>query len=213
MIGFIFCHGWGLDKSFWKNILPYFRDYPYLVWDLGYFGDPDIIIPDNQDSIAWIGIGHSLGFSKLLQYNIKFKAIIGLQAFTNFLSNNLVFKKIRLKLIEKMIIDIKVDYIKTLQNFYSESGISFDYLFDKKINLENLSNDLDQLRTNENNLTCNIPCLIIASNGDKIVPSILIKDNFTNSNYRIIVHEGNTHSLGYIYSEFVFKHIMKFIHI
>src|SRR5690606_16079642 len=87
MIGYIFCHGWGLDPTFFNLLCPYFRDHPVLFWNLGYFNEKYCPLPGNSTE-AWIGVGHSFGFAKILQSRIPLKGLIGLQAFVSFLGKD-----------------------------------------------------------------------------------------------------------------------------
>jgi len=143
---FIFCHGFGFDNSFWCNLAPYFMQEKCTYLDLGYFGEgyfPEII--KNDDLL--IGVGHSLGMAKLLQLDIKFDYLIGLNAFSNFLGND---SSLRMK--RKADLEILKKHFtkypkKSLKEFHRRCGVSIA-IGDQKIDGRKLLWDLDFLEIN-----------------------------------------------------------------
>src|SRR5688572_30283333 len=124
MIGFIFCHGWGFSPDFWDNIQIHFKGFPCLFWDLGYFGKVSRPLPTAITSHhQWIGVGHSLGFLKLLESAELFTAMIGLQGFTTFLGLSPVLNKERKRYLKKMITQFEKNPIKTLLDFRQTCGL------------------------------------------------------------------------------------------
>lgn len=85
-LGFIFSHGWAFNKSYWDNLLPHFKEHPCIVLDHGHMDWSTC----HRSIKKFIGsvVGHSLGLVKLLQSKNTFKALIGLQAFNNFLASD-----------------------------------------------------------------------------------------------------------------------------
>lgn len=51
-------HGWGYDRTLWREVLPLLTDYEVEVADLGFFGTPALPIDGDAPRIA---VGHSLG--------------------------------------------------------------------------------------------------------------------------------------------------------
>lgn len=92
MTHFVFCHGFGFDTHFWERIAPFFSREKCSFIDLGYFNNrTESRHLDNQ---AIIGIGHSIGLSKLLSMYSNFDCLIGLNGFINFLGADLaIYKK------------------------------------------------------------------------------------------------------------------------
>lgn len=211
-IGFVFCHGWGFNKDFWRNLKPYFQIYPCYYMDLGYFNNPIEIRQENLTSLKWIGIGHSLGFIKLLESNVQFSALIGLQAFTNFLGSGPELVKIRTQELNKIINNFNLQPLATLENFYNDCGLEFRKEQFKFINYERLITDLEKLKLNYNHLIYSIPLLVIGSKDDKIVPESLIKANFIkNKNTELIIHNKGRHLLGLNEADLIYENIMHFI--
>lgn len=82
MIGIAFLHGWGFGPTAWAQWAAAFPHRPVALLDAGYFGPESLGLPDNPD--GWIGIGHSLGFAKLLSMQTPWKGLIGFGAFLRF---------------------------------------------------------------------------------------------------------------------------------
>jgi len=53
-----------------------------VVLDAGYFSPPDLAIRENPD--GWLGVGHSLGFARLLQMDIPWRGLVGIGGFLRF---------------------------------------------------------------------------------------------------------------------------------
>ena len=197
---FLFSHGFGFDDDFWHFIKPYFSNTPCTFLDSGYFGG-EIQLKNQKTNNTYIGIGHSLGLIKLLGLKVKFKALIGINAFINFKGfDALLHKKrtIELTLFKK---NFQKDPLKTLDHFYENCGLSkadipnFNEKI-KKINTHRLLEHLNLLFT-QVTLKKEVPTLIISSKNDLVVPLALIKDNFEGKNksqIKILSHKG--HLLG-----------------
>ena len=53
-----------------------------MLLDAGYFGPQRLELPPNPQ--GWVGIGHSLGFARLLGMDVPWRGLIGLGAFLRF---------------------------------------------------------------------------------------------------------------------------------
>ncbi len=215
-IQLVFCHGFGCDQSFWRHLAPRFVEYSCIFWDLGYFGPEESIIAPNFKNYQVVAVGHSFGGLKLLNYSADFKAVILLQGFSNFLGNKALLNKKRQLQWQEMRAAFNDDPKSTLQQFYDRAlggdKILFQELIAKiaQINAKKLSFDLDQMII-PNQLKCN-QILAIGSKDDKIVPPILIKDNFEElSNAKIIMHQQGSHLLGFLQAQFIAKEIKVFL--
>lgn len=82
MTGLVFLHGWGYSAQAFSGWAAAFAPRPVLLLDAGYFGAPKLEIPHNAD--GWIGVGHSLGFAKLLSMNVTWRGLVGFGAFLRF---------------------------------------------------------------------------------------------------------------------------------
>jgi pimeloyl-[acyl-carrier protein] methyl ester esterase len=223
-IQLVFCHGFGMDQSFWRNLAQYFEGYDCVFWDLGYFRQEELIIAPNFIDYQVIAIGHSFGVLKLLNYsadlntnlNTNFQAIISLQGFRNFLGNKaLLNKKRQLQWWEMRVAfdhDAKGALLQFYDRVFDRDNILHQELIAKidQLNLKKISLDLDCLivpsRSEFNKI------LSIGSLDDKIVPPILIRDNFAMlNNAKIIMHDGGNHLLGFLEAEFVAQEIKVFL--
>lgn len=210
MIGFIFCHGWGLNINFWDRLKEYFAERPCLIWDLGYFNEPFFSFPEENSEIEWIGIGHSWGLIQLLQSGVPLKGLIGLQSFLNFLGNNDELHQKRSEALEKMIADFEKNPSSTLKMFHAQCGLGPE--MPKTMNINLLKQDLQKLKMDFSNLMPTIPCLILGSVDDLIVPPRLLEDNFKHlTNIQLAIHPSGLHGLGFKEADFVHRQIKRFI--
>lgn len=210
MTQFIFSHGFGFNAHFWDNLATFFSKENCFFIDWGYFNNPTPLpIFDEQNTI---GIGHSLGFSKLINLHEHFSCLIGLNSFTHFLGydKNLYQKRyLELRALKKNFIK---NPIHSLQAFYERCGVP---QFNKNNVSENLDinrllGDLDLLK--QPTTLPLISTLILSTNDDIIVNPLLVKDNFFNRadiKLETIHHAG--HGLGYTKPEDVYNKIMSFL--
>ncbi len=212
MVGFIFCHGWGFTQDFWRPLLPYFQDHPYICWDLGYFGPSSCSMPDLTAHPNWVGVGHSLGMIKLLEHAHLFKALIGLQGFTNFLGSHRTVSKVR----KKELAALKHAFYRspeaTLKEFYQRCGISSEEISLKHVQHDVLYRDLESLSLDYYSILPHYPMLIMGSENDPIVPPTLIEDNFSSQkNVSLAMHSHGHHALGWHETPFVSHTIKNFL--
>ncbi|MFH1066543.1 MAG: hypothetical protein V1746_01380 [bacterium] len=210
MIGFIFCHGWGLNANFWNHLKEHFAAHPCLFWDLGYFNEPSRPLPEKESQTEWFGVGHSLGLIQLLQSDVPFKGLIGLQSFLNFLGNDSRLHQARARFLEKMIADFQKNPLASLKTFHAQCEIEFE--IPKTMNANLLQQDFQKLKTDFSNLTPKIPCLILGSSDDPIVPPRLLEDNFKHAPHiQIALHSSGLHGLGCKETGFVLQQIQNFV--
>ncbi|NHO32470.1 alpha/beta hydrolase [Acetobacter sp. LMG 1636] len=78
----VFVHGWSFDRSFWEPVI---RKLGYETHSLdhGFFGTPDLMIPEDEPVMA---VGHSLGLLWLLSTDNlpDGSCILGINGFTRF---------------------------------------------------------------------------------------------------------------------------------
>ncbi len=213
---FIFYHGFGFSKNFWKNLSVYFINEKCTYLDSGYFNHQynyddyfklDLI---NDKNTKLIGIGHSLGFIKLLNLNIKFDYIIGLNSFIQFLGNNPLIRKKREKELKALKINLINSPKETMKNFYQKCGVPDDIENLDNLNLTTLINDLGYLSKTINFI---LPdnTLILGAKDDVIVPSSLLYDNFNQfNNVKIKLMENGKHSLGFLEDRYLSDIIINF---
>ena len=207
MNNFVFCHGLGFNPSFWQNLRRYFSEKTSMYIDLGYFSN--INIPSIHNTNITIGIGHSLGLTKLLESGIKFEFLIGINSFINFLGNNEKIRNKRMLEYKAMIRNFKNNPQTTLDHFYKICGIQ--PLDTCSLNKEAIFSDLVLLKQSYL-LPTTVPTLIIASKNDLIVPLDLVYDNFQHyHNVNIELIDSSSHVLGFMEPLLVASKILSFI--
>ncbi|MDR3641337.1 MAG: alpha/beta fold hydrolase [Humidesulfovibrio sp.] len=90
MTGLVLLHGWGYGSHVWqawtKAFTDQFTDRPVVLLDAGYFGPERLDLPASvlETADGWIGVGHSLGFARLLGMAVPWRGLIGFGAFLRF---------------------------------------------------------------------------------------------------------------------------------
>lgn len=195
---YLLCHGFGFSNGYWDNLLPYL-DGEYEFWR------DNFIVREGQ---AYVGIGHSLGFLKLNNSGIKFKALIGIQSFLNFCGNDPVRRKRLQKNLDRMIMQCKRDRDRLLEFFYSLCGYTgAGYT---GLNRELLIADLLLMKNRYEH--CGCPTLIIGSAGDAVVENWILQDDFAgHSNIKLRYIDHDHHTLGFDRPNEVFELIKGFL--
>lgn len=208
---FIFSHGFGFNSLFWENLASYFLKEQCSYQKLSDIDNLSMEKIKNND-VQLIGIGHSLGFVKLLSMNHCFDYLIGCNSFVNFLGYDLHLRSQREKELAFLKKQFAQNPLKTLTNFYQRCGVaSFIHKIDsKEINVDELLNDLELLHLTAT-LPKKTPTLILGAQNDRIVPPILLKDNFWNKPNVIVKNYSNgSHALGLLQSTEIYNAIMSF---
>jgi pimeloyl-[acyl-carrier protein] methyl ester esterase len=123
MIQIIWAHGWGFDATCFKSLAQALPQYQHHFLDQGYFGKAIFpIIPENSMAI---GIGHSLGFAKLLQSPIPLQGIISLCGFYRFAATSSWPYGIPVRSLKRMITKFKQTPTTVLKDFYDRCGLSW----------------------------------------------------------------------------------------
>jgi pimeloyl-ACP methyl ester carboxylesterase len=78
--GLLFVHGWGLAPDFWGPLRSFLPGRAHHCLDLGFFGPQDLAVPPGD----WVGVGHSLGFPRLLGMDASLRAFVSLGGFARF---------------------------------------------------------------------------------------------------------------------------------
>lgn len=206
---FLFYHGWGFNSQCWEPLSVYFSEFPCYFYDRGYFGEIKSCEEIDLSAFDVIGVGHSLGFLKLHSSKIKFKALIGIQAFTHFLGIDEKIHHARKRELQGMINYFEHDPINTLRSFYQRCG--YEYRGDLNINQQKLLHDLKQL-LKPHEFSSDVPTLIIGATNDLIVPPDIIRDNFEKlPNTKIIMHNASSHCVDKLDCKRLQQEIMEFV--
>jgi pimeloyl-[acyl-carrier protein] methyl ester esterase len=219
---FVLMHGWGSNADYWQNLIQHLDRNDYFLYEQGYFfssgnnqtsrNDLYNFIEKHKDDQI-IGIGHSIGFIKLLETNIDFDYIFGLQSFTNFLGSDSTlkfvtenFKNFMSKFITNTSQALKESYISSrIYEYFDEALFG-----ENNINYSLLMKDLQSLKENKSYLLNKISdnYHIFGTHDDLVVPSFIIKDNFPENKITFLdINSG--HSLGIFHSELISQEIFK----
>ena len=199
---YLLCHGFGFTDEYWKNFLP------LLDGDFEFFHDG---FSPNPEKI-YVGIGHSLGFLRLNNSKIKFRALIGLQGFLNFCGSDPTKKKFLQKNLDRMIFSFEKDPKRALEFFHELCGydgkIPSDFFV--KNSREKLIGELEMMKSSFKH--CKIPTLIIGSEDDPVVEKGILVDNFRNEDFiDLRFLDGGNHTLGYTKATEIFALIQDFL--
>jgi pimeloyl-[acyl-carrier protein] methyl ester esterase len=168
-------------------------------------------IPAACSDIEWIGIGHSIGFLKLVQSPIPFKALVGLQAFTNFFGYNRRIQQRRRFEYELFLKQLHESPQNTLRRFYKICGLVLDEKRLEYLDSQRLHDDCRLLDAKEERIFCK-QIRILGSWDDSIVSPELIMDNFFNrSGVTISMTDEARHALGVKQVQWVYSEIKRFL--
>ena len=195
---YLLCHGFGFCDDYWNNLIPYL-DCEYEFYNEDFSADTD------KD---YIGIGHSLGFLKLNNSGIKFKALIGLQGFLNFCGEEITRKQRLEKTLDRMIDQCLADHNRFLKFFYNLCGYQLEPNL-SKFDKHQLISDLNTMRYKYEH--CGARTLIIGSKQDRVVEHSILLDNFEdNENVQLKYINQVNHTLGFSKASDVFALIKNF---
>ena len=196
----LLCHGFCFGNDYWENLAP------LLGMECEFF-DPSKKYDDSQE---YIGIGHSIGFQKLNNSGIKFKALIGLQGFVNFCGDEGRVHQMISKNLDKMIRLFSENVEKARAAFVQ--SCKYDKQINESDSLEILLQDLEDLKRKYNH--CGCKSLVIGTTGDPIILKEILKDNFShNPNVTLKFVQGEHHVLGWKDAKVVSQMIQEFLNI
>ncbi|MDP2848085.1 MAG: alpha/beta hydrolase [Humidesulfovibrio sp.] len=121
MTGLLFLHGWGFGPDAWTEWTRAFPDRPIALLNAGYYTPERMTVPPNPD--GWVGIGHSLGFARLLAMDVPWRGLIGLGAFLRFCSATGQDSGTPPETLDAMITRLDVDPADVLARFLRRSGV------------------------------------------------------------------------------------------
>lgn len=194
---YLFSHGFGLTPTFWKPLLSHFQKEQCFCIDWSSIEGLKKLNRLLQSRFTakthFIGIGHSLGFSKLLHSTVPFKALVGLNAFTYFLGFGESLCQRRTQEHAHFETSFRRNAAQTLDAFYQRGGLPTP---ETTVHHRTLLADLDLLRQKE---TVKAPCLIINGTKDPIVPPALTRDNFHHQEHITLqMMSSGQHALGFL---------------
>jgi hypothetical protein len=193
----IFCHGFGLNPSFFDELKTYLKGFNFIDWNLGYFSDISL---EKIDSA--VAVGHSLGFYKLYEQKHAFKGIISLGGFFDFLCDC----KKRMRELEKLQLAFQESETTALKRFHE--NLNYQHSISSFINKSRLLEDLECLKRPlvKDEM---IPVLAIGAEDDQIVSKDVFLRNFSNIN-PILLNDGghcfvnkHAHEISHYILEFI----------
>ena len=195
-IKLLFSHGWGFDASFFYKLGKLLIDFPQVHLEHCYFSSKPIKFDDTLQD-RWIGIGHSFGLSKLLNYPLH--GIISLAGFTKFCRNNDDTSGYSMRILDKMIAATQSNPMGVLKNFYQRCYVNKK--ISTSININHLIRDL-KIMSHLNKMDAlnqfNIPVLGMIAKDDHIISKGLFMDNFKNtSKFELICFKKGGHGLAF----------------
>lgn len=194
-LGIIWAAGWGFDRRFFERLLPHFPGVPSLFLDRGYFEDPQDV--QKVEEGHWIGIGHSLGFHRLLK--LPLAEYVSLAGFNRFCSQLPSQAGTPLRTVDRMIQAYHRNPEQVLQDFYERCTYPGEPPAIK--DSERLFSDLQSLKTlDEMKAVQSIhrPILNLAARDDQIVGEALTHEFFQQQqNGQLIFHDKGGHALGF----------------
>jgi len=121
MTGLVFLHGWGFGPEIWSRWTEAFPNRPVALFDAGYFGPTQMTLPANPD--GWFGVGHSLGFARLLALDVQWSGLIGLGAFLRFCPGSGRDSGTPAEVLDAMLTRLETDPADVLARFLRRCGL------------------------------------------------------------------------------------------
>lgn len=119
-IAFALCHGWAFDAHsmtrFHQSLLSAFPAAHIVAFDIGFTGSQET--PDLAADKHWVAIGHSYGFSYLMQQSVDWHAAIALNGFTHFCKREDRPEGVPIQTVEAMLANLPVAPHAVLKRFY-----------------------------------------------------------------------------------------------
>lgn len=138
----VIAHGWAGSGEVFKPLIEHLKNTslqgqkPLQIFSLEqhYFGQNQACLIDfvaghelppsllEDPNTEWIGLGHSLGFAKLLSMNVQWSALISLHGFTRFAIQKAGQNGTPMRIMERMIKQFKINPHLVLDDFWRRSG-------------------------------------------------------------------------------------------
>lgn len=188
-LGFLFSPGWSFCPEFFKPLAAALSDYRHVYLE----DKPDL------SKGTWIGIGHSLGFSRLL--SLPLQGFVSLSGFVRFCAHSPLQVGTSIRVMDRMITKFETDPKMVLKDFYKkcalENPLTDPFIrFNKKQLLDDLK-FMKKMDLTSKFRALNVPVLVLAAKDDLIVPFALTKETFDS----YIALEKGGHGFGYTHAD------------
>lgn len=176
MTGLVLLHGWGFGPDAWTQWANAFQGRPLVLLDAGYFGPEHLDLPPNPD--GWVGVGHSLGFARLLAMNVPWRGLLGLGSFLRFCSASENGAGTPAATLDAMSARLDIDPVDVLARFLRRSGLKgLRPAAPDADGLARLRRDLAALRGLDLPAPANVPpVLLLHAEDDRIAPLALARE-------------------------------------
>ena len=143
----LMAHGWGYNHHFFDAFVGQLpediRDSTLLVClEAGYFPEQAkaglMLYTDGEwlhhpaeilhslvlahAEVPWLGLGHSLGFSKLLDFSVRWHSLFSLHGFTHFIKGGLHTEGTAPRVLSRMIQKAEMNMPEVLRDFHARCG-------------------------------------------------------------------------------------------
>jgi hypothetical protein len=119
-IAFALCHGWGFDAHSLARLrqllLSEFSSAHVVAFDIGFTGHQ--ATPELAADKHWIAVGHSYGFSYLMQQSVAWYAAISLNGFTTFCKREDRPEGVPIRAVDTMLANLHGTPHAVLKRFY-----------------------------------------------------------------------------------------------
>lgn len=198
-LGFVFSPGWSLNRDFFRPLSECLKSYSQV-----YLEDNP-----NLSEGVWIGIGHSLGFSRLL--SLPLHGLVSLSGFVRFCVHAPSQNGTAIRVIDRMITKFKNHPYEVLKDFHKQAAM--ENLLTRapfSFNKSQLLVDLELMKKMD--LTSelrglHVPVLSLATKDDKVVPFALTQETFQSS----VVLEKGGHAMALTQADWCAKEINNWI--
>lgn len=208
-LGIVWASGWGFDHHFFEKLCAHFPGVPSVFLDRGYFG----VAQDIQmvEGANWVGVGHSLGFHRLLKFSLL--GYVSLAGFSRFCRHSPSQMGTPLRTVDRMIQAYHSHPQGVLEEFYKRC--EFPGAPPQIVSNEVLLEDLQSLKTLDDTALLqqiSQPILNLAARDDQIVDEALTQEFFQQQrNGQLIFRDKGGHALGFREAEWCAQHIKKWI--
>lgn len=206
---FVLQSGFAIGHAYWDNFVKILSD----VGDWVYLDN--LACCDCNKYKLKIGIGHSLGFIKLLLAHdnaIVLDGIIGIQAFTNFCGFDITLNYVRSLYLKQMMRDYSIDPVQTIQIFHHKCGLGdVSKQMIEDIDLRKTYDDFCLLLS-ETKIQTSIRPTLIFSKQDPVIPGRIVVDNFGATDIDIKYIEYDQHNLGYKKCAEILSFVLRYVH-
>ena len=143
----VLAHGWGYNHRFFNELLANLSQKQrantlFVCLEMGYFPDQaqaGLMVHLDEDwqwhpletlhslvlahaGVPWVGVGHSLGFSKLLEFAVRWHTVISVHGFTHFVKAGAHTEGVASRILQRMVQKAHTNMPELLAHFHQQCG-------------------------------------------------------------------------------------------